>query len=372
MRGRKAAYDAMLAQGVDPATAKAAALNPDIMKLVLTTRLGAKSLPSWTTIGRDRYGNEQYGWVNPSTKEVTPGASPTGASLPGADSDLTGEEFLKTLPREEQSQIKAMVEGRLRPPPMGRKNPYWEQLLAKAGIAEPGFDMTKFQERSRLRQDFSAGKQAGNIKALNTVMGHLDSMDKAIAPLGNFTILPGPLNTIKDAVRNNLGDEDYQRARANFRLAKGAVASELMKVFRETGGSVTEVKDWEEKIHENDSPAALKETVKSAMELIGSRLNAVNDQWNRVMNVDRPLDALLSPTARKVWNRLHGIEAPEGEATAATGGETVAEKTPLAKPEDLRGVPKRPPANARRSPKDGRLYIPNPNKPGTWLPWLEE
>jgi hypothetical protein len=364
MRGRKTAYDAMISMGADPALAKAAAMNPKILEAMMISRLGNKSAPEWGVIGEDRFGKKQYGFIDRVGGKVTPYGDTALADGSGVGDDTqTGEAYLKTLPTQEATQVKALVEGRLRPPPMGRKNPYWEQLLAKAGQYEPGFDMTKFAARQATRTDFDKGKAAGNIKALNTVMGHLDSMDKAIAPLGNFTMLPGPMNYAKDIVRNNLGDEDYQRARANFRLAKGAVASELMKVFRETGGSVTEVKDWEEKIHENDSPAALKETVKSAIELIGSRLNAVNDQWNRTMNVERPITALLSPTARKVWDRLHPEAA--GEAPAA-------EAPVLAKPEDLRGVPKQPPANARRSPKDGRLYIPNPNKPGTWLPWLEE
>lgn len=367
-RTNKATYDALIGMGVTKEMARAAVMNPRILDAVLAS--GSKSKPDWAVIGEDRFGKKQYGFVNPVTRQVVPYGDDAPVDDGMGDQSKTGEEYLKTLPQQEATQVKALTEGRLRPPPMGRKNPYWEQLLAKAGQYEPGFDMTKYAARQAVRTDFDKGKAAGNIKALNTVMGHLDSMDKAIEPLGNFSMAPGIMNPLKDAYYNNLGDEDYQRARANFRLAKGAVASELMKVFRETGGSVTEVKDWEEKIHEDDSPAALKQTVKSAIELIGSRLNAVNDQWNRTMNVERPMTALLSPSARKVWERLH---PEEFGAAPASGGESVAEKTApaLATPEELRGVPKAPPPNARRG-KDGKLYIPNPNQPGTYLPWIEE
>ena len=345
-RGRKAAYDAMIGLGADPSTARAAAMNPKILEMVLATKLGTKSLPTWTVIGEDRFGKKQYGFVNPTNGQVTPyggvGQQPAEGA---ADAGLSGEEFLKNLPLDEQTQIKALTEGRLAPPPMGRMNAYWEQLLAKAGQYEPGFDMTRFKSRQATRTDFAKGKAAGNIKALETVMGHLDSMDKAIDPLGNYGWMHSITNPIKNYVRDEvLNDTDFQKARARFDLDKGAVASELMKVFRETGGSVTEVKDWEGKIHETDSPAALHETVKSALELISSRMEAVNNQWNKEFNTNRPAEEILAPKARSIYFRLKG-EAPKDESPPAV---------------NLRGVPEKAPANAPRL-DDGRAYIRNPS-----------
>jgi hypothetical protein len=340
---QQSAYAALIENGVSPATAKAAVQNPMIMQQ-LATRLGTKGAGAWTEIGTDRFGNKRYGFVNPQTGAVTPYQPDVGqapGTTPGGDTSLSGEEYLKTLDPSEARQVKGLAEGRIKPPPMGRKNPYWEQLIEKAGIYEPGFDMTKFNARQQTINDFSKGKAAANIKALNTVMGHLDSLDKAIEPMGNYTTAPGILNRAKDVYRNTVGDTDYQKARASFRLKKSAVASELMKVFRETGGSVTEVKDWENKIDENDSPAALRETIKSALELIGSRMSAVNDQWNRVMNKDRDMRELLSPTAREVFDRLSGEVPPADTPPPA------AERPNI----NARGLPKRP-AGTR---------LPNPN-----------
>lgn len=45
---------------------------------------------------------------------------------------------------------------------------------------------------------------------------------------------------------------------------------------------------------------------------------------------------------------------------------------PTAAPQQkIRGVPDQPPPNARRA-KDGKIYIQNPNKPGSWLLWEPE
>lgn len=340
---------ALVRQGVDPGVVAVAIKQPALLQQLVMAKFGQKAQPSFTVIGEDAMGKKQYGWVDPSTQKVTPVAQQPGVtSAPEIDPYVSGEDFLKQLPPGEATQVKAIVEGRLRPPPMGRKNPYWERLLQYAGQYEPGFDMTKFAARQATRTDFDKGKSAGNIKALNTVMGHLDSMDKAIDPLGNYTYFPGIMNPIKDAYRNNMGDTKYQEARANFRLAKGAVASELMKVFRETGGSVTEVKDWEEKIHENESPAGLKETIKSAMELIASRMTAVNDQWNRAMNVNRDPREILSPSARGIFDRI--MHEKEGNA-----------EEPKVKPEKKwRGMPDKPPADAKPDP-DGFIRWPNPS-----------
>jgi hypothetical protein len=269
---------------------------------------------------RDKYGQPQkhFGFVNGANQRVTPfEVAPADAGRAAIPQGVTGQAYLDALDLSTAAQVKAMIEGRMAPPSsFALAKPYWQQMLDHASSVQPGFDLTNWKARNETLTDFSKGKAAGNVKALNTVMGHLDSLDKSIDKLGNWNVPFGP--AFREYIGNPIAGQvspEFQANRADFETKKSAVASELMKVFRETGGSLTEVKDWESKLHASDSVPALKQTVRSAMELIGSRMNAVNDQWNRVMGGNRPVDAILSPAAKSIYQRLsgegHGEAAPQ-------------------------------------------------------------
>jgi hypothetical protein len=57
--------------------------------LVRTDKRGAASVvpgmsankPTWGVIGKDDFGKEQYGWIDPSTKTTTPGSAPQAAPI---------------------------------------------------------------------------------------------------------------------------------------------------------------------------------------------------------------------------------------------------------------------------------------------------
>ncbi len=269
---------------------------------------------------RDKYGQPQkhFGFVNPTTQKVAPfEMAPASDGRAVVPQGLTGQAYLDALDPSTSAQVKAMVEGRMAPPSsFALAKPYWQQMLDHASSYQPGFDLANWKARNDTLADFSKGKAAANVKSLNTVMGHLDSLDKSIDKLGNMNVPFGP--AIREYITNPIAGQvstDFQVNRSDFEVKKAAVASELMKVFRETGGSLTEVKDWESKLHASDSAPALKQTVRSALELVGSRMNAVNDQWNRVMGGNRPVDAILSPAAKSIYHRLggegHGEAAPQ-------------------------------------------------------------
>lgn len=343
-------YKALLANGVDEATAQAAIRNPEIMKQLVTTRLGAKSAPQWVVLGNDRYGNPVHGTYDPSTRRAynadgTPYLGASSGGVAGAsdpNSELSGEEFLKTLPKDEQNQIKALVEGRLSPPPLGRKNPYWEQLLNKAGIYEPGFDATTYKTRAQAAKAFTSGVEARNITALNTAINHMSDLSEKIDGLGNRTTLPilnKPINAIRAQV-----DPEYQKKRSEFSTNRQTAITEIAKALRGVGSmTMSELHEWESKFNDDSSPEVMKGAMVEALKLLKGRMEPLADQYNKAMGKNITLDDLLSPKARAKAAKLLG-EVPEAE------GEKL----------NLRGVPDKPPAGAPRL-DDGSVVIRNPN-----------
>jgi hypothetical protein len=93
---------------------------------------------------------------------------------PPGDTAKTGEDYLKTIPPSLAGQVRALAEGR-RAFPTGTalRSPAVQQLIAAATQYDPTLDAANAATRVATRKDFTSGKSAQNITALNTVIGHL-------------------------------------------------------------------------------------------------------------------------------------------------------------------------------------------------------
>lgn len=237
------------------------------------------------------------------------------------DTSKTGEEYLKTIPPALAAQVRALAEGRLAiPRGAALRSPRVMQLYAAASQYDPTLDEANAQTRVATRKDFTSGKSAQSLNAINTVMGHFDDLDHAIDDLRNFD---APwLNTVTGAVAYNAGDKRYQVALKKFEAAKAAVARELTRAYRGTGGNVSDIEEFEKQLSSADSPAALHATVRKYVQLLGSKIQALGDTYNQGMGrSDDPL-AIMNSRARKTYERLSGEGAPRAQVGGATGGGT--------------------------------------------------
>lgn len=270
-------------------------------------------------IGQDRNGQDIYGFINPEKGTATPVQAPGTAGAPNTpDAGLTGDEFLKSLNDPGRADlIKGMVEGRMAPATMGRYGTLAVQSLLKdAARYEPGFDMTKWSGRVATQKDFSAGQAAKNVTSLNTVIGHMgDLADKAEA-LGNTQF---PLaNTVKNIGNQAVGNPEI----TNFNLARNAVADEMAKVFRGSGLSDAETRQWKENISSSNSPEQLKGAIKTAIGLMESRLSAMSEQRAKGMATDKELPPLLTDKSRTTLDKVKAW----AEGTKAEVAPTVEKK----------------------------------------------
>lgn len=287
---------------------------------------------SWGVTGQNVYGQPVYGMVDLTKPNggITPSAPANTAaagSLPPGQGP-TGADYLATLPKPMADQVKAISEGRI-PIPGGfaLKTPYWQQMMTHVSQYDPTFDAVNYNARAATRKDFTSGKSAQNITSFNTAIGHLDTLDKAIDGLNNGAY--PSLNAIKNA-SVQAGNTDRGKALAHFDSAKDAVSKELVKAFRGTGGSLTEIQGMESLLDSTKSPQELHAVAKQYMELLHSRIEAVGDQYNKGMGLTSDPIRLLSPKAQEIWSRLSRESASEGEGV--TKADAAPSGTPLAAP----------------------------------------
>lgn len=244
---------------------------------------------------------EEFELAKDKAKQQALNAGLTGTP----NASVTGEDALANVPPNIAAQVKAIADGRLAVPgSFALKSPYWQQMLGLVSQYDPSFDMVNYNARSKTRNDFTSGKSAENIKSLNTAIGHLDTLSKNYDTLGN-TDFPS-YNTMGNWIGNKAGDTKLQSAIGGFDTSKLAVAAEMAKVFRSVGMSQREIKDWEERISTSASPSEFKATVKTAADLMQSRLDAIGDQYSKGMGKTTQGLDLLSPDAKKTFEGIRG------------------------------------------------------------------
>lgn len=245
---------------------------------------------------------------------VVPGTTNVVGGVPGT----RNEDVLKGVNPGLADMVRGLVEGKKPyPSAIAQRQPYWEAVLRLAGQYEPGWDANLYKQRSETIKDFTSGQSARNVTALNTVTGHLDTLSKRSKELENLGWRPG--NAIGNWVRNSLGDPRVKR----FELARNAVADELERVFRGSGGSVEGIKNWKETVNSADSPEQLSSVIKDAISLMASRIEALRDQ--RIKGMGRADEyTFLTAKSRQILKNLgadpDSFDPPGGEQAAPVPG----------------------------------------------------
>lgn len=223
---------------------------------------------------------------------------------------LNGDEYLKSLPSSALPaipMIKAYAEGRAPiPTAAALRNPQLAQLLEMTAQYDPTFNAQDYSSRAGTRKDFTSGKAAANLTSFNTVLQHLDDLDKKAYALNNW----GGIGTLLNAPGNYLESHVFGDSRVkSFNTARNAVVSELVRAFRGTGGSEEDIKKWEDSFSADDSPQTQHDQIREGLKLLKGRIDALGDQYNRGMGRTQDPVSLLSPPARAIFQRLSGGES---------------------------------------------------------------
>lgn len=240
-------------------------------------------------------------------------AAKGGPAAQQAAAGSTGDSFLQTLPQPVADQVKALAEGRMSfPGGFALKSPYWQNMISMVAKYDPNFDAVNYNARSQTRTAFSKGKEAQSLNALNTVMGHLDNFDKAADALGN-TSYP-IVNKLYNTVGSQVSPEIAAKV-DSYGVAKQAVVSELERAYRGSGGSEADIKRWGDSVNNAQSPEAAKAAIHQMVDLLGSKIDALGDQYNKGMGTTSQGLTLLNPKAQATYNRLSGPAAPQSSNT---------------------------------------------------------
>ena len=193
--------------------------------------------------------------------------------------------------------MQALAEGRQAfPVGSALRSPYWQNMLAAVGKYDPGFDAVNYNARSKTRADFTSGTSAKQVNAINTVIGHLSSLDDAANALNNGDV------RMFNAIGNYISKATGAPAVTNFDTVKKAVSDEVTRVWRQAGGSEKDIDAAQQNLDSSNSPAQLHQAIATYGDLLESKLSALQEQYRQGMGTD-PV-SLVTPQSRATLDRL--------------------------------------------------------------------
>lgn len=323
--GTKALVDA----GVPIQQAIAAQGDPDLKKALIQNYIVDRQ-KKIVKIGTDRYGADVMAEHDPFSGKIKPinVAEITGNKSATADTDLTGPDYLEKLKETDPAyarQVEAVINGDA-PFPTGKQaqTPIGRRISQDVLTVEPGASASDFATRQGVRKDYASGNAAKVTKAVNTAITHGAGLEKAIADLGNFSLMPGVLNAATGAVKKQY-DTTYQKARKEFETNAENYVRELD--FAISGGrpTVSGAAHQRSAFDINASPEENMASLRKSIELLKGRLDSHAEGFNKGMRTQREGVDFVDPPNRAVYKKLLGETAvtPQAAAVPAVAKGTV-------------------------------------------------
>lgn len=255
---------------------------------------------------------EPVGDLVPFFKEDQAGGP---AAVPEELAGLHGDDYLKKLPAGEGGLVKKIAQGEVDPKTLSIRGGHREKVLQQVVQYDPTFDQTNFSARNAVRKDFTSGTASKNVTAINTALGHLGTMQEVGDKLANKDIRAW--NQVANALGVQMGAEEA----TDSNVVQGAVADELMRVFRVVGASEKEAEAWGKRFSNAGSPSQINGAIRTAADLLGSRIEALDDQWKRGMGTDKGYPKLLSDKSKETFKKIGGkLERYGIEDKGGSGG----------------------------------------------------
>lgn len=228
-----------------------------------------------------------------------PTVSMTAAGVPDTTAQST---FLKNLPPDVATLVKGITNYTINPNAIptrqykGASGMTQASMLALASQYDPTYDENQYAARQALQTNFSSGQYSQNINSLNTAVGHLSDIPGNFSKLGNVGMTS--INTIKNSLMKSFGSGSVTGASTNIQAAVGELAS----VFKSGGATDSEIANLGT-IDSNSSPAQMKAFVQTGINLLSSRLQALQQTYQSGMGKP-PAQDFLSPQNAQVLSGL--------------------------------------------------------------------
>mgnify|MGYP007083443714 CR=1 FL=1 len=255
----------------------------------------------------------------PMTYKGKPGDKPEilKAGATNAQGDMGEQDFNKMSPQEQQAAIRIAKGDDMIEKYSGRgKLKDKLQFGAQQWAEQNGIPYNNYiaQNRATTLTDFSKGNAARNIRALNTVTGHLSDLKSTVTTSGNTPIIA--YNKLANWYKKQTG----KAAPTETGLVINAVVGELASVFKNSGATNEEIENLKKDIDINSSPSQFNKWIERAVHLMKSRMDALDEQWKQAFEGTGKTFKALNPKSPQILKNMGYDVSGEFGTNDYTGG----------------------------------------------------
>lgn len=332
-------YQAILEATGNPAIAKAAALNPEVLKAVAGS-LYAR--PALTDFGTDPLtGQKNMQWTNPLDKSVTPavpggqgGAATTSSQLfdqiaTARQQGASQQDLLKMLPNSLQEGVSAMIDGRAVPANLSMRGAARDLTLRLAQEVDPTFDQTKIPERIKFATQMAEttpNSAGGQKQLLNTSLQHLGELSDHLTALDNISGGVAQIGWGVNAIGNLLPGGAAVKNSVN--TAAQNTSGEIGKLYSgASGGGEREREATAGRFSPNNTPQESAAALETTKAMVLDKLNSLQNQRDQVYGTKgEGIYPLIDPQTKAA---LQKIDANIAKLRGGVGGTTATQATGL-------------------------------------------
>lgn len=231
--------------------------------------------------------------------------TPVTTDASGVPNSVQQTQFLSQLPSSIATLVKGIANYTISPTSLSTSKKQamggftQAQIVALAQQYNPNYQEQDYAARAATLKQFQSGTYSQNVTALNTAIGHLTDLAKAKAGLGNVGFTPA--NFVKNSTEGAFGVGSITK----FSTTLAAATGELATTFKNSGATDKEIAALGT-INSNSSPEQIKAYVSAASNLLGSRLNALNQTYASSMGQGPQGGTFLSPSSQSALLSLQG------------------------------------------------------------------
>jgi hypothetical protein len=262
--------------------------------------------PQWGVIGKDMFGQEQYGWINPNTQTVKPAGPSSDASGGSTSSPNSGNltdtfnsiinarqngastaDLVKMVPPVLQGDLSAMLNNTAVPSNLTRQGPMRNALITMAHAIDPSFDETKLPGRIQFQKNLDSQSMTtigGQRQALGTMLDHLTGVGDSAIDLGNTNGVTGVDMEARadNAVKNMTTTNAAKVNKLNDQVEK--YVGEVGKLYSgNQGGGVAERETSRSHFSGNMAPASLAAGLEAELGLAQGKYNQMQAQADEAL-----------------------------------------------------------------------------------------
>lgn len=214
------------------------------------------------------------------------------------------EQFLSYLPKGTANLLKSITEGNTPISPTILNRKAGQSLMEGLTTYDPSFNVQDYNLRYNTKKSYTSGREFQNLLALNQAIHHLAQFSQATDVLNNVGFNETS-NQIANYVLPAIGHTSTSAHMNAWKGKRLAVSEELMKAFRGTGtASEKEAASWKETFPENAPINVQKEAINAALQLLGGRINTMDESYKNAMGDKAGNFNPLTQTASNIFKVL--------------------------------------------------------------------